>query len=126
MTWIKRKKSYKGKNKNYSIARKLQKEKRSNNEFEVMLNRLTLEEVIGLKLELASKAAGSSLYGLPLWHSMKEIIQEAVFKYAVSATQTKGEAIRFLGVTPSYFRSLYKKFEIDNYFINGGEMDSTE
>ena len=90
-----------------------------------MLNRLTLEEVIGLKLELASKAAGSSFYGLPLWHSMKDIIQEAVFKYAVSATQTKGEAVRFLGVTPSYFRSLYKKFKVDDYFNNGGEKDST-
>ena len=125
MTWIKRKRIYKGKTENYSLIRKLRKEKRTSNEFEIMLNQLSLEEIIGLKLELASNSAGGTLYGLPLWHSLGDMVKEAVFKYAISATRTKGEAIRFLGVTPSYFRSLYKKFKVDNYFNDGGEMDST-
>ena len=125
MSWIRRKKQYRGKNKNYSIIRKLRKERKSDQEFEMKISNLTLEELIGLKLELASNSAGGTLYGLPLWHSMSDIVKEAVFKYAVSATKTKGEAIRFLGVTPSYFRSLYKKFNIDNYFNDGGEKDST-
>ena len=116
MTWKKRKRLYKGKTENYSLIRKLKKEQKTTEELEVLINSLTLEEVIGLKLELASKAAGGSLYGLPIWFSLKDIVQEAVYKYAISATRTKGEAVRFLGLTPRYFRDLYKKYDVDNYF----------
>jgi len=65
----KRRKNYNGKNKDYSISNKLRKEKRSHEEFEIMLNSLTLEEVIGLKLELASRNIANRLYGLPIWSS---------------------------------------------------------
>ena len=116
MTWIKRKRIYKGQTENYSLIRKLKKENKINNELEIMFNQLSLEEVIGIKLELASKAAGNSLYGLPIWYSLKNIVQEAVIKYAVSATRTKGEAARLLGLTPLYFRDLFKKYKVDNYF----------
>jgi len=44
ISW-KRKKNYNGKNKNYSMSNKLKKDRRSNEEFEIMLNNLTLEEV---------------------------------------------------------------------------------
>lgn len=110
--------------KDYSIVRKLKNEKRLSYDLEVLLNSLTLEEIISLKLELATKSAGKKLYGLPLWFSIQDIIKEAVFMFALSATKTKGEASRFLGITPKKFRQLYKKFKADNYF-NGGEMDST-
>jgi len=116
MSWIKRKRIYKGQTENYSLIRKLKKEKKITNDLEIMFNKLSLEEVIGIKLELASKAAGNSLYGLPIWYSLKPIVQEAVFKYAISATRTKGEAARLLGLTPVVFRDLYKKFKVDNYF----------
>ena len=48
MSW-KRKKLRKGRNTYYSLSNKLRQEKRSNDEFEVMISNLTLEEVIGLK-----------------------------------------------------------------------------
>ena len=35
-----------------------------------MLNNLSLEEIIGLKLELAAKAAGGYLYGIPIFSSI--------------------------------------------------------
>ena len=54
LSW-KKQRRLQGKNKNYSLIKKLRLENRSNDEFEVMLSQLTLEEVIGLKLELASK-----------------------------------------------------------------------
>ncbi len=66
ISW-KRKKNYNGKNKNYSISNKLKKERRSNDEFEIMLSSLTLEEVIALKLELSTKPVSNRLYGIPLW-----------------------------------------------------------
>ena len=39
----------------FSISKKLKRERRITEEFEVMLNNLSLEEIIALKLELASK-----------------------------------------------------------------------
>ena len=101
---------------NYSIVKKLRKEGQITEEFEVMLNSLPLEDVIALKLELANRAAGGYLYGLPLWHAMPTIIKESVFKFAVTATRTKKEAMRFLGLNLTTYNNLYKKYNIDSYF----------
>ena len=119
MTWTKKRKNHwtSGKNRYFSLSKQLRREKKSSDEFEIILNRLTLEEIIGLKLELASKAAGSALYGLPLLHSLKDIVQEAIITYAVSATRTYGEAARFLGINDAQLRYFRRKFQIDETFI---------
>ena len=115
MSWEKKKRRQ-GKNQYYSISRKLRREKIITEEFEVMLNSLSLEEVIALKLELSSKAIGGYLYGLPLWDALPLIIKDAVLKYALSAARTKMEAARFLGVSKEYFYRLLKKYDIDSFF----------
>jgi len=117
----KRKKNYNGKNKNYSMSKKLRKERRSNEEFEIMLNTLTLEEVIALKLELATKPIANRMYGFPIWYSLHEIVQDAVFKYAFSATRTQAEAMRFLGLKENSFHLLRKKYGLDDYFLDKEE-----
>ena len=101
---------------NYSIVRKLRKKGQITEEFEVMLNSLPLEDVISLKLELANRAAGGYLYGLPIWHAMPTIIKESVFKFAVTAARTKKETMRFLGLNLTTYNNLYKKYGIDLYF----------
>ncbi len=113
----KRKRNYNGKNKNYSISKKLRKDRKSNEEFEIMLASLTLEEVIALKLELSTKSISNRMYGFPIWHSLHNIVQDAVFKYAYSATRTKREAMRFLGLQENWFHKLQKKYGIDDYFV---------
>lgn len=113
----KRKRNYNGKNKNYSISKKLRKDLKSNEEFEIMLAGLTLEEIIGLKLELATQSISNRMYGFPIWHSLHNIVQDAVFKYAYSATRTKSEAMRFLGLQENWFHKLQKKYGIDDYFV---------
>ena len=115
MAWESKKKIY-GKNAHYSIAKKLRKENRLTDEFEIKFNSLSLEEVIALKLELAAKAAGNKLYGMPLWNSMQDIAKDAVLKYAVSATRTKKEAAAFLGIDLRTFYKLQKEYDIENYF----------
>lgn len=115
MSW-KRKKNYNGKNKNYSIINKLRKERKSNEEFEIMLGNLTLEEIIALKLELASRFLSNRLYGFPIWYAINNIIKEAVLKYALSATRTQTEAMRFLGLKEESFHQLKKKYNVDDYF----------
>ena len=115
MSWKKQRRLH-GKNKYYSLSKKLRRESKSNDEFEIMIGQLTLEELIGLKLELASKTLGGRLFGLPVWHSLHSIVQDAVLKWVFSASRTQGEAMRFLGMQKSNFVNLVKKYKIDDYF----------
>ena len=115
MSW-KRKKLRKGRNTYYSLCKKLRQEKRSNDEFETMLGNLTLEEVIGLKLELSTKPVNNRLYGFPLWFNLTDIVRDAIFKYTYSATRTQIEAMRFLGLRENKFHILKKKYNPVSYF----------
>ena len=117
MSW-KRKKLRKGRNTYYSLSNKLRQEKKTNNEFEVMLGNLTLEEVIGLKLELSGKPVNSRFYGFPLWNNLTNIVRDAIFKYTYSATRTQVEAMRFLGLRPDKFQKLKKRYKTVSYFEN--------
>jgi len=113
--WIP-KRERRSKYKTLSLSKLLKKQSKISEEFEVMLSQLTLEEVIGLKLELASKAIGGKLYGLPIVRAMPRIAQEASILYAISAASTKMEAARFLGLNKKDFNKLYKKYNISDYF----------
>ena len=115
MAWKKTKRTQ-GKNRNHSLSKKLRKENKITHSFEIMLNNLTLEEIIGLKLELAAKAAGGLLYGHPIWYSLPNLVKDAVLKYAYSATKTKMEAARFLGFSKNKFNELVKKYHTESYF----------
>ena len=106
-----------GRNRDYSISNKLRKDGKSSEEFEIIFNNLSLEEVIGLKLELASKSAfKGKLYGLPLWYSVPSSVKAAILKYAMSATRSKREAARFLGLNELVLKNLIRKHKIDDYF----------
>ena len=115
MNWKSKRKHY-GRNANYSIAKKLRKENKTTIEFEIMLNTLTIEDIIALKLELAVKSSGGKLYGFPVWKSMPDIVKESTLKFALSATKTKLEACRFLGLTEDALNKLLYKYEVERYF----------
>jgi len=115
MKWTK-KKRLQGKQSHYSLVRKLRRDKKTSEEFESMLSALSLEEIIGLKLELASRAIDSRLFGLALWSGMPYIVHEAVFKYAVSSTRTKLECMNFIGMKNQQFYKLWNRYQIDSYF----------
>tara|TARA_Y100000034_G_scaffold39000_1_gene47973 strand:+ start:422 stop:787 length:366 start_codon:yes stop_codon:yes gene_type:complete len=115
MAWNKKKK-IQGKNKYYSLRNKLKKENKSHDEFEVMLNNLTLEEIIGLKLELAARSVGGYLYGIPIFSAIPYLVRDAILKYALSATRSKKEAARFLGIHLNHFKKLIKNYNTESYF----------
>ena len=118
MSWENKKKIY-GDNEYYSISNKLRTEKKTTEQFEIMLNSITLEEVIALKIELASTVTNSKLYGLPLWYSVSNITKDALLKYAYSATRTQQEAARFLGISKRSYKNLLRKYKIKGYFEKG-------
>ena len=57
----------------YSISKKLKRNKLITEDFEVMLNNLSLEEIIALKLELSSRTLNSKMYGFNLWKNLSTI-----------------------------------------------------
>jgi hypothetical protein len=99
-----------------SIIRKLQHENKVSDEFLVLLGNLSLEDIIALKFELSSKIVKNRFYGFDIWRNSRYIVQEAILKFAISATQSKKDASRFLGLNYLNFIKLVKKFDIEKYF----------
>ena len=116
MPWKKKLKSYQGKNKDYSFRNKLKKEKKLNDSFETILSTLTLEEIIGLKLELSSSYINNKLYNFPIWNNIIYMVKDACLKYALSACRTKREAARFLGMDERNFETEIKRFKTESFF----------
>ena len=102
--------------KKYSIANQLKLDGKITEEFEIMLNNLTMEELIGLKLELASKSFGGKLFGLPIWSCLLDITKDAVLIYTYSSAKTIREACTFIGVGPGKFKSLCWRYRTKDYF----------
>jgi hypothetical protein len=115
MRW-KRERVYKGKYKNYSISSKLRKEGKSNDEFETMLSNLALEDIVALKLEISARPISNRVYGVPIWTALPDMIKEAVFKFAYSASRTQGEAMNFLGLPEIRFYEFKNRFGIERFF----------
>ena len=108
----------------YSISNKLKKENKIDERFEIMLSTLTLEEIIGLRLELAAKTVNYKLYGVKIWENLHSVVQDAVLKYVYSASRTKGEMASFLGINKVNLKRLLKKYNVTNYFSNAGDMST--
>ena len=115
MTFQKKKRIYKRK-KNYSVINKLLKEEKITEKFLINLNSLSLEEIIAVKLEMAAKSSGGSIFGIPIWNSLRDICRDASLKFALSAARTKAEAAVFLGITISTLNEYLDKYEIKAYF----------
>jgi len=115
MSWN-RKRRVPGKNKYYSVRKKFKRENKISSEFEIMLNTLTLEDIIALKLELSMNSSGTPVYGLQLSKSLRYICKEAVYKLALSATRSKSAAARFLGININDFRIDLKKMQVESFF----------
>jgi len=115
--WEKKRSRFKKKDQYYySISNKLKREGKINDHFEVQLNSLTLEDIIGLKLELAAKTVNYDLYGINIWRTLPDIVKSAVLNFVYSAGRTKGEMAFFLGLDLSSFKKLLKKYDVTNYF----------
>lgn len=107
-----RKPNNKGFCEDLSFSSKLRNESKSNEAFEIMLSALTLEEVIGLKLECSSRLTNGKLYGFNLWSNMVDITKEALYNAIISLARTNKEACRILGINEQTFKSLKRKYNI--------------
>ncbi len=99
----------------FSLIRKLKLDKKLSYDLEILLNSLTLEELIALKLESVVKASGNKMYGIPIWYSLNRIVKETLLLFSLVSCKTKEEAARFLGIDTLKFRKQYKKYDMDRY-----------
>lgn len=93
----------KSKHKTFSWRRYLRDNGKSNELFETMVARLTLEELIALKLDLTSSSMGKGMFGLQIWSAVHEIVRAAVLIYASSVTINRTEAASMLGIDQGVF-----------------------
>lgn len=121
--WKKKLKAYKGKYSKYSLRNKLLREKRINSDFEVILNSLTLEEIIAIKLELSNLYINNKLYNIPLYKSIKYIIKESLIIFALSASRTTKDAATLLGIRERDLTEEIKKFKINTSDCTYGDTN---
>ena len=114
MAWIKKTKKKKFKKLDYSISEILKKQNKINDKFELMLNNLSLEEIIGLKLEVSARNVNYFLYGFPVWKMIERIVKEAVINYIAAAAASYQEASAFLGLSYNKTYNNIKKYEKRN------------
>lgn len=124
MAFKKKRKPY-GKNKKYSVINKLIAEEKINDRFLITLNQLSLEELIAVKLEMAGKASGGDVFGMPIWHSLRDITREAVLKFALTSTRTIADAASFLGINIFTLKEYLDKYDIKSYFEEGKKNETT-
>ena len=101
---------------NKSVINKLTHENKINNKLLVLINNLTLEDLIAIKLELSCAHVNNRLYGLDIWHKACYIMKEALLKFAISTTQSKKDAARFLGLNYLEFKKQHDRFDVESFF----------
>ena len=82
----------------------------------VNINKLSLEDLIAIKLELSANNINNRLYGFDLWRQSNKIIKEALLKFAISTTNSKKDAARFLGLTYLEFKRVITKYNVNQFF----------
>ena len=116
LVWSKKRPRYNRSNKEWhSISAKLRAENKTSDEFEVMVARLTLEELIALKLEISARSTNHKLYGFDIWKNVPRVARDAVLKYAHTGTRTVSEMAAFLGITKEALKALLKKYKPEDY-----------
>ena len=102
--------------KNKSVILALKAKNLLNDSLLVSINSLTLEDLIAIKLELSARHLNNRPYGFDIWRKSGYIIKEALLKFAISTTNSKKDAARFLGLTYSDFKKAIRKYKVTNFF----------
>ena len=125
MTWNTKKKKP-TKYGSYSVVDKFKAEGKVTNQTLNNINNISLEDLIAIKLELATRYTCGKFYGMPLWRLTRHAVTDALLKTGLSIARTKREAARFLGIDYMDFNRYIKKYKIESFFKEGGETVSTE
>lgn len=98
--------------KKYSLKKQLLKNNLIDKKFCNQLNRLTLEDLITLKLEISAELVKGKLMGFPILKFVNDITREALIKFALSSGGSYREASKILGISHAEIYNFIKKHQI--------------
>ena len=103
-------------NKNYNLKNKLLREKKIDYDFLEKMKFLKIEELITLKLLLATQSLKGKFFNFPFLKFTTEICKEAVLRFALSQANTKREAQLILGIKKADLIYYLKKYNLEKDF----------
>ena len=113
--YFKKTKTYSS-NKNYNLKNKLLKEKKIDNDFIEKLKFLKLEEIITLKLLVATTLLKGKIFNFPFLKYSNDICKEAVLRFALSQANSKREASLILGIKKADLIHYIKSYNLEKDF----------
>jgi hypothetical protein len=102
--------------KEYSLSASLKKKNKSDEHFENVLKRLSLEEVIALKIEVNLREANTLFLGIPIYKNISHSAKIGVLLAAISASNSLKEAGAVIGLTEFEFVKRMVKYRMSSYF----------
>ena len=94
-----------------STINKLKDQNKVNDQLLVSINKLSLEELIAIKLELSSQYVNNRLYGLDIWRRTSYIVRDGILKFSLFVAKFKKNEARFLGLTYFDYMKHLKKYQ---------------
>jgi len=110
----------------FNLKQKLRKQKKIDPEFELKLNKLSLEEIISLKLNLIYDSVGDKAYGFHIFKNLDHLIKESIIKFSLSYCNSYESARRYLGLDISTWTKLLKKYVPMDYLTTLRDEKSLE
>ena len=101
----------------HSVSDRLRKLGKTNEEFEVRLNNLSLEDLISLKLELMCKLVKGK-FCFPIYHTVEYIVKQSVLQFAENSGKTNRERSMLVGLKLDTYKKMCRKYDVKKYFIN--------
>ena len=95
-----------------TISNYLRHKNKSNEAFEHMVNALTIEELLALKIELATKTSNTPLVFMPLFKNCNHIIRECLGLVAVIMAGNIQGAAEILGISNTRMEAIARKYSI--------------
>jgi hypothetical protein len=113
--YFKKSKTYSS-NKNYNLKNKLLKENKINDDFLEKLKFLKLEELITLKLLVATSLLKGKLFNFPFLKYSTDICKESVLRFALSQANSKREASLILGIKKADLIQYIRAHDLEKEF----------
>jgi len=107
---------YTSDNETYNLKNKLLLEGKIDKDFLNKLQFIKLEELITLKLLVATKSLKGKLFNFPILKYSYQICKEAVFKYALSLAKNRKEASLIVGMKKPEMVQYIKEYDLKEEF----------
>lgn len=95
-----------------SVLNQLREQKLLSDSSIKQLSTIGLEQLIAVKLELATMAMKGHYFGFSIFENLKYVVEYAMLKHAISCCEDTKELKRFLHISENKLSSLLKKYDL--------------